>query len=127
MKRMARNLTNVAKALRKNSTEAEKFLWKYLKSRQMEGLKFRRQEPIKACIVDFICFENRLVIEVDGGGHAERIEQDRNRDMWLKDEGFRVLRFWNKDVLENIEGVIEVIREDSLRNFPLTPPIKGGG
>jgi len=93
----------------------------------LEVLRFRRQEPINDFIVDFVCFESKPVIEVDGLGCVEQIEEDKERDMWLNREGFRVLRFWNNDVLSNIEGVMEVIRNDCLRNPPLTPLIKGGG
>ncbi len=74
----------------------------------MEGLKFRRQQPIGSYIVDFVCFSKMLVIEVDGGQHAEN-EKDKQRDAWLRGEGFKVLRFWNNEVLQNIEGVLETI------------------
>jgi very-short-patch-repair endonuclease len=109
----------MARCLRKRPTEAERFLWSRLRMKQLEGLKFRRQEPIKNYIVDFICYENKLVIEVDGGQHAEKKEDDKKRDNWLNLQGFRVLRFWNNEVLGNIEGVLEVIREDCLRHPPL--------
>jgi very-short-patch-repair endonuclease len=98
-----------------------------LKGKHVEGIKFRRQEPIGDYIVDFVAFENRLVIEVDGGQHAEE-EKDKDilRDAWLSKQGFRVLRFWNNEVLQNLEGVLETIRVNCLRHPPLTPPIKGG-
>ena len=92
----------------------------------MEGFKFRRQEPIDNYIVDFVCFENRLIIEVDGGQHAAEKEKDIERDNYLMRNGFKVLRFWNNEVFTNIEGVLEVIRMNCLNHPPLTPPVKGG-
>lgn len=77
-----------------------------MRSKQLRKLKFRRQQPIGRYIVDFVCFEQLIVIEVDGGQHAEN-NKDKTRDKWLNDQGFKVLRFWNNDVLENIEGVLE--------------------
>jgi very-short-patch-repair endonuclease len=115
----------LAKNLRKNSTDAERVVWKFLRAKQIEGLKFRRQEPIGKYIVDFVCFEKDLIIEVDGGHHSETV--DSGRDAWLLSQGFEVLRFWNHDVLQNIEGVLEVIlRACSQRTPSPTPPIKGG-
>ena len=93
----------------------------------MEGFKFRRQEPIDNYIVDFVCFENRLIIEVDGGQHAAEKEKDIERDNYLMRNGFKVLRFWNNEVFTNIEGVLEVIRMNCLNHPPLTPPVKGEG
>ncbi len=99
-----------------------------MKGKQVEGVKFRRQEPIGKYIVDFVAFEKRLVIEIDGGQHAEENEKDKDcqRDEWLNSQGFKVLRFWNNEVLQNIEGVLEIIWVNCLRHPPLTPPIKGG-
>ena len=78
----------------------------------MEGVKFRRQQPIGKYVVDFVSFEKRVVIEVDGGQHSEEV--DKERDQWLNNEGFKVLRFWNNEVLKNTEGVFEVIRDRCL-------------
>ena len=98
-----------------------------MKGKNLEGIKFRRQAPIGAYIVDFVAFESHLVIEVDGGQHAEdEIDNDMRRDVWLSSQGFTVLRFWNNEVLQNLEGVLETIRVNCLRHPPLTPPIKGG-
>jgi len=98
-----------------------------LKGKNLEGIKFRRQEPIGDYIVDFVAFEKRLVIEVDGGQHAEEEkDKDIRRDEWLSSQGFKVLRFWNNEVLQNLEGVLETIRVNCLSHPPLTPPIKGG-
>jgi very-short-patch-repair endonuclease len=100
--------TAVARRLRKNSTFAERRLWKYLRSRGLGDFKFVRQEPIGPYIVDFVCRERRLVIEIDGGQHATSA-RDVVRDRWLADHRYRVLRFWNNEVLGNIEGVWETI------------------
>jgi very-short-patch-repair endonuclease len=100
--------TLLARRLRKNSTPAERKLWRYIRSRSLAGFKFVRQEPIGPYIVDFICREKRLVIEVDGGQHAES-SGDAVRDRWLEEHRYRVLRFWNNEVLENIEGVWDTI------------------
>ena len=104
-------LTKPAKRLRNNPTEAEKFLWQRLKSSQLEGVKFRRQEPIEGFIVDFVSFDKKIVIELDGGQHAENVEDDQRRDRCLMANGFKVLRFWNHEVFQNLEGVLEVIRK----------------
>jgi very-short-patch-repair endonuclease len=112
----------VAKNLRKKSTEAEKHLLNNLKAKQLEGLKFRRQQPIGKYIVDFISLEKGIVIEVDGGQHAINKEKDVERDEWLTKEGFTVLRFWDNDVLKNIGGVMEVIREKCLSPSPSPSP-----
>ena len=91
--------TGFARNLRKQSKEAEKLLWKNLRAKQLEGFKFRRQQPIGNYIVDFVCFEKGLVVELDGGQHAVEKEKDMMRDQWLSAESFRVLRFWNTEVL----------------------------
>ncbi|MBI2488790.1 MAG: DNA (cytosine-5-)-methyltransferase [Planctomycetes bacterium RIFCSPHIGHO2_02_FULL_38_41] len=109
-----KNITIIARNLRKRSTDAERLLWKYLSSKKMEGLKFRRQQPIGKYIVDFVCFEKRILIEVDGGQHAREVNKDIKRDECLRKQGFRVLRFWNNEVLNNMSGVWEVIRENCL-------------
>jgi very-short-patch-repair endonuclease len=100
--------TALARRLRKSATFAERKLWKYLRSRSLSGFKFVRQEPIGPYVVDFVCREKRLVIEVDGGQHATD-PRDVIRDRWLVDHRYRVLRFWNNEVLGNIEGVWETI------------------
>jgi very-short-patch-repair endonuclease len=101
--------------LRKNLTEAERLLWKSLRLRQIEGYKFRRQQPIGEYIVDFVCFEKRLIVEVDGGQHAEEIAYDSKRDEWLKSQGFSILRFWNHQVSKEIEAVKERVLEELRR------------
>jgi very-short-patch-repair endonuclease len=100
--------TSIARRLRRDATDAERRLWYRLRSRQIDGAKFVRQESIGPYIVDFVCREQRLVVEVDGGRHATD-KRDRVRDNCLSKLGYRVLRFWNNDVLANTEGVLEAI------------------
>ena len=88
-----------ARELRRNLTDAERALWQVLRNRQVSGYRFRRQAPIGPYVVDFVCFEIRLVIEVDGGQHIERADYDEGRTAWLEGAGFRVIRFWNNEVL----------------------------
>jgi very-short-patch-repair endonuclease len=116
-----KRLITLGKTLRKRPTDAEQLLWRYLKMKQMEGLKFRRQQPIDNYIVDFVCFENRIIIEVDGGQHAAENNKDRERDSYLQQLGFKVLRFWNNEVLQNTNGVLETIRENGLPHPPHKP------
>ena len=111
--------------LRKNSTEVERFLWSYLRRSQLEGFKFRRQQPLGKYIVDFVNFRKKIVIEVDGGQHAIKRVKDRERDKWLRKEGFEILRFWDNEVLENIEGVLKVVR-DKLLLSPHPNPLPQG-
>src|SRR5262245_61959456 len=101
---------NVAKAkeLRKNATDVERVLWWRLCAYQLAGYKFRRQQPVGRYIVDFVCCEKHVSVELDGGQHSERVVYDKQRSEWLESPGFRVLRFWNHEVLHNLEAVIEV-------------------
>ncbi len=111
----------MARKLRNNSTEAEKYLWYVLRLKNL-GVKFRRQAVIGRYIVDFVCFERKLVIEVDGGQHAQS-QEDKIRDQWLITQGFTILRFWNDEVLRNREGVLQKIVD---RLIPtLTLPTRG--
>jgi very-short-patch-repair endonuclease len=91
-------------------TDAERKLWFALRDRRFAGFKFRRQVPIGPFIADFVCFEARLVIEVDGGQHADSI-QDQRRDRWFAANKFRVMRFWNNEVRSNLEGVMSLLAE----------------
>ncbi len=91
-------------------TEAEQFLWHRIRKKQLHGFRFRRQHPIDPYIVDFVCLEAQLVIELDGGQHQEQAEADRLRDLWLSsNQGFRVLRFWNNHVFNETEAVLDRI------------------
>ena len=105
-----------ARELRKNATEAEKRMWHALREK-IPGVKFRRQVPIGAYYADFLCFSAKLVIEVDGGQHGEAQDYDARRTAFLKAQGYRVIRFWNNDVLENTDGVIAMVM-DSLSPSP---------
>src|SRR5258708_4736132 len=108
-----------SRALRKESTVAEKLLWQKLRRKQFHGLRFRRQFPLGPFYGDFVCLPARLVVEVDGGQHAELPHANQN---------FRVLRFWNVDIFENIDGVVDRI-DSMMREGPLppTPSRKGRG
>jgi very-short-patch-repair endonuclease len=112
-----------AKSMRSEMTNAERVLWLQLRAHRLDGLRFRRQTPIGQYIVDFVCHERRLVIELDGGQHAES-QRDIRRDRWLESKGYRVLRFWNSDVLQNREGVLETIVSAARAMLP-TSPLEG--
>jgi very-short-patch-repair endonuclease len=98
----------LARYLRRNQSEAEEKLWLSLWKRNLDGVKFRRQQPIGKYIVDFICLEKKLIIEIDGGQHNQSpiIQTDLQRTKWLESKGYRVIRFWNNDVLTNMDGVL---------------------
>ena len=106
---LSKGLTRVARDLRNNLTEAEKYLWYMLRVNNL-GVKFRRQAVIGQYIVDFVCFEMKLIVEVDGGQHADN-QKDQVRDQWLREQGFEILRFWNHEVLKNRDGVLQKIFE----------------
>jgi very-short-patch-repair endonuclease len=112
-----KGLTRVARRLRKHSTDTEGHLWRYLRDRQIEGFKFRRQQPVGSYVMDFINFEKKVVIELDGGQHALH-SGDGIRDEWLRGEGYKVLRFWDNQVFSNLEGVLETIRDALLTPHP---------
>ncbi|HAH19996.1 MAG TPA: hypothetical protein DCL49_03730 [Candidatus Omnitrophica bacterium] len=120
--RLSKKLTKSARELRNNATEAEKYLWYMLRLRNL-GVKFRRQGVIGSYIVDFVCFEKRVIIEVDGGQHADS-EDDKVREQWLKGQGFEILRFWNDDVFANREGVLQKIIK-AINTPSLTLPTRG--
>lgn len=134
---MTRSLIKNARALRTNMTEAERAIWRYLRAEQM-GVKFRRQAPIGRYIVDFACFSHKLVIEIDGGQHADSAS-DGERDAFLVSQGFKVLRFWNNEVLQQLDGVYDTVRlalielmseggsVESFHPHPNPSPIKGEG
>ncbi len=103
--------TTPPRQLRRCLTDAESRLWSHLRARQLRGVKFRRQQPLGPYIVDFCSLDPKLVIEIDGGQHAEEIERDAIRTTALEQMGYRVIRFWNNEVLQNIEGVCQRIAE----------------
>jgi very-short-patch-repair endonuclease len=106
--------SSLPKKLRRQQTDAEGRLWYFLRNKYIEGFKFRRQHRLGQYIVDLVCLEKKLVIEVDGGQHNEVTNKtrDKHRTEWLKNEKYRVLRFWDNDVLTNTEGVLKVIRKE---------------
>ena len=101
-----------ARRLRKESTDAERVLWGLLRSRNLAGWKFRRQAPLGRYIVDFVSFEGKLIVELDGSQHMDRVEYDEERTKWLQGEGFRVVRFWNNEVFSQTTSVQETILEE---------------
>jgi very-short-patch-repair endonuclease len=103
------NLTYKARSLRHNQTDVEHLLWQKLRNRQVLNFKFRRQFPIDPFIVDFCCLELKLIIELDGSQHLEQVTYDERRSLCLAQRGFKVIRFWNNEVIENSEGVLERI------------------
>lgn len=117
-----------AKHLRRNMTSAEHLLWRHLRAHRFDGQKFRRQQPIGPYVVDFVNFSARVIVEADGGQHVASPE-DAVRDAWLKAQGFQVLRFWNDDILQRTEAVLEAIW-NALWEAPLSPdpsPARGEG
>ena len=122
--RLQRNLRNAP-------TEAERRLWSHLKSRQMEGCKFRRQHPYGDFILDFVCLERRVAIELDGSQHFEAATYDEKRPRFLRLAGFKVLRFWNNEVFGELDGELEVIRRELVARVenpsPPSPPLEGEG
>ncbi|AZT84492.1 endonuclease domain-containing protein [Marinobacter sp. NP-4(2019)] len=97
-----------AKHLRRNMTQAENHLWYHLRAYRLNGIRFRRQQPLGPYIVDFVHFGSRVVVEADGGQHNDS-ESDRKRDDWMQSQGYKVLRFWNHEILQQIEVVLSVI------------------
>jgi len=117
-----------ARKLRAKPTDAETRLWSRLRRKQVGNRRFRRQAPLGPYVADFVCFEGRLVIEVDGGQHVAEAKKDAARTVWLETQGYRVLRFWNSDVLGNTDGVIEAIRSALQAMPPPRPsPARGEG
>ena len=119
-------MKSLARRLRQQATDAERVLWKHLRARRMAGHKFRRQVVIEPYIVDFVCLEARLIVEADGGQHLEQVEDDLNRSIFLESLGYKVIRFWNHEILDDIHTVLERIH-GSLIEAPSPQPSPGGG
>ena len=102
-------ILNYAKTLRSHQTDAEQRLWYHLRAHRFLDFKFKRQKPIGNYIVDFVCLEQKLIVELDGGQHGGQMQYDQVRDAWLRGQGYRVLRFWNHDVMQQLESVLESI------------------
>ena len=115
-----------ARELRAEQTPAEQQLWQQLRAKRFAGFKFRRQEPIGRYIADFVCFRAKLIVELDGSQHLENREHDENRDIWLKEQGFVVLRFWNNQWALEAESVLEAIWL-ALNPLPNPSPKMGEG
>ena len=116
-----------ARELREQMTDAEVRLWFRLRANQIGGHHFRRQVPVGPYVVDFLCAKAQLVVEVDGSQHQTPLNHDEARTAWLRARGFRVLRFWNNEVLAQTEGVLEKIRLVLLETPPYPPPQAGAG
>jgi very-short-patch-repair endonuclease len=119
-----RSISPHARPLRRNMTDAERALWAELRGRRLQDCKFKRQWTLGRFVVDFCCIEQRLIVEVDGGQHSE--ERDAGRTRWLESEGYRVLRFWNHDVLTNMDGVLQTI-VNALTSHPHPGPLPLAG
>jgi very-short-patch-repair endonuclease len=115
-----------AKQMRREPTAAEHRLWQILRAKRLAGYKFKRQLPVDHYIADFACLQHRLIVEADGGQHNES-ESDRQRDNHLRNQGFRVLRFWNTEIFENEEGVLARILDVIESPLPNPSPAKGRG
>ena len=111
-----------ARSLRVGQTDAEQLLWHHLRNRRLQGWKFRRQNEIGLYVVDFVCPDAGLIVELDGGQHGEQLIYDEARTRKLREQGYRVLRFWNNDALTNTEGVFEAILEAMASPDPSPPP-----
>ena len=120
-----RRPTKRAQELRNNATPPERILWRHLNRRQLGGWKFSRQMPIGPFVCDFLCRELRLVIEIDGGQHDEN-PRDAARTAYIEREGFRVVRYWNNKVRDNVAGVIENLRALIDQSHPRPLPPAGG-
>ena len=110
-KKHAMDKTQFARHLRATHTDVERLLWSRLRAHRFFGLKFKRQQPIGRYVVDFVCFEANLIIELDGGQHQDNVRHDQARDDWLRSQGFKLIRLWNNHLLQNLEGVLEHIAE----------------
>ena len=123
--------TSQARDLRHNATDAERLLWRHLKGSSLGGLKFSRQMPIAGFICDFVCRSKKLVIELDGSQHVNAAAYDAERSLKIEAQGYRVIRFWNNDLTENLEGVLETIVRAALGGpvepTPLPPSRKREG
>ena len=119
-------LTRTARKLRSETTDAESHLWRALRNRQMNGFKFKRQVPFGPYIADFICMEAGLIVEADGGQHAGQADADAVRTKYFEKGGYRVLRFWNNDVLQNLEGVLATIASELATKTPSPQPSPQG-
>ena len=119
--------SGLARNLRRQATDSEQVLWRRLRNRGLRDQKFRRQQPIGRYVVDFVCLDHRLVVEIDGGQHGKQANYDQQRTKFMEAKGFRVLRFWNHEVLTNIEGVLQTIENALSSPHPDPVPRAGEG
>ena len=117
----------LARELRKKMTDTERLLWSKRRGKQFSGFKFRKQALIGRFIVDFVCFDRKVVVGLDGGQHVVSVEGDKRRSEWLRSQGFRVLRFWNPEVVEDADMVMEALWPALQMPPTLTLPHEGGG
>lgn len=111
-----------ARRLRLAQTDAETRLWQHLRAHRLHGLKFKRQKPMGHYIVDFVCIESSLIVELDGSQHADQQEYDALRTDWLSAQGYEVIRFWNHEVMTNLHAVLETIHQKALQRSPAVAP-----
>ena len=123
---MKERLLKFAKAMRHQPTNAEAVIWTALRGARLQGFKFKRQQPIGVYIIDFVCFEYSLIIEIDGGQHGDKTSKGHERSNWLQSQGFRILRFWNNEVIERKDDVLESIIR-ALREYPSPQPLSHKG
>ncbi len=110
MQKPTKQHTNLARALRRQSTKAEQIMWRALRNYQLDGIKFTRQLPIDGFIVDFCCRSQKLIVEIDGGVHIGREREDQQREIHLEELGYKILRFTNDQVMHDLNQVVEIIR-----------------
>jgi very-short-patch-repair endonuclease len=120
MVKKSQEQVSFACGLRRTQTDAEKALWARLRNRQLDGMRFRRQQPIGPYVVDFVCLERKLIVEIDGGQHNEEetVIRDDDRTRWLRGRHYQVLRFWNNEVMTNPEGVLQRIKQAVAQSAP---------
>ncbi len=118
--------TNIARQLRRDLTDAERKFWYHVRGRRLDGWKFRRQVPVSGYVVDFLCPDAHLIVELDGGQHTVQVAADARHTKVLEAAGYLVLRFWNNDVFENIDGVLEEIVATLRPNAPHPSPLPNG-
>jgi very-short-patch-repair endonuclease len=121
-RRISEKTTSNARALRGDMTDVERILWHAIRRKQIPDCRFRRQHPIGQYIADFACIDKRCVIELDGGQHQVQLAYDEKRTAYMQSQGWRVLRFWNNEVVENLNGVLAKISEVLSTQPPSQPP-----
>ena len=121
------SLVQTARELRGNATDAERLLWRFVRNRHPSGYRFRRQVPLGPYVADFVCLRARLILEIDGGQHNESLLDDLERTQYFARHGFRVIRFWNNEVLQQTEAVLESILEALIQACPHPSPLPQAG